>query len=189
MEQDKLEKKVVVIQEITDKEKQFRLRCDDNRSYSFWKNKQDGSETRAYQDFKSQELKAGSKIGICYKDNDWQNADGKTITSHNILMFDPADDIQYSSENIVHQKQKVRNETPDWEKIAEGKVRHGIVCALIQAGQNLEEIKLKLPAYTDLVMNGVFQKSIQDNPDVALPEDADGDEVTVNEVKVDDIPF
>jgi len=169
-----LEKKVIVIQEITDLEKQIKVKGDDNRTYSFWKTKQDGSETRAHQDFKSQELKTGSKIGICYKDNDWTNKAGKTITSHNILMFDSADDIQYSSENIVHQKQKVRNETPDWDKIALGKVRHGLVCALIQAGKDLQDIKQVLPAYTDLVMNGVYQKKESEE---------------IESVNVDEIPF
>jgi hypothetical protein len=30
------------------------------------------------------------------------------------------------------------NKTPDWEKIAEGKVRHGVVCAYLQGGREPE---------------------------------------------------
>ena len=44
---------------------------------------------------------------------------------------------------------------PDWDKIAEGKVRHGIICAGIQSGQ----LKCSSPEavlyWTDLVMNGI----------------------------------
>lgn len=61
---------------------------------------------------------------------------------------------------------------PDWDKIAEGKVRHGIVCAAIQSGQmpckNPEDVK----AYVDLVMDkpastGFFNAEEQKQHDAA----------------------
>lgn len=43
---------------------------------------------------------------------------------------------------------------PDWDAIAAGKVRHGVVCALIQAGKTKSEVFEEAPAYVDYVMKG-----------------------------------
>ena len=81
---DELQKKVIVIQEITDKEKQLKVKGDDNRTYNVWKTKQDGTETVAHSYIKTHGLKSGDKVGIAYKDNEWENQ-GKKIISHNIV--------------------------------------------------------------------------------------------------------
>jgi len=44
--------------------------------------------------------------------------------------------------------------TPDWDAIAEGKVRHGVVCAMIEAGKTKEEIYQDVPGYVDYIMHG-----------------------------------
>lgn len=175
---DELQKKVIVISEITDKEKQLKIKGDDNRTYSLWKNKQDGSETVAIKYFKENSLSSGSKVGIAYKDNQWTSKDGKQITSHNIVMFTDANDIQYQSQNLPRKTNT--NDAPDWDKIAEGKVRHGLVCALIQAGKDIKDIELVLPAYEDMVMNGVLRKEAKQEVEDALD---------VEQINTDNIPF
>lgn len=42
---------------------------------------------------------------------------------------------------------------PDWEAISRGKVRHGLVCAMIEANWDGTRIKSELPFYVQLVMN------------------------------------
>lgn len=43
---------------------------------------------------------------------------------------------------------------PDWDAIAIGKVRHGIVCALIQAGRSADAIYSEAPDLVGFVMTG-----------------------------------
>ena len=45
-------------------------------------------------------------------------------------------------------------EEPDWEKITEGKVRHGVVCAMLQAGRSKEEILEDYEMWTRLIIIG-----------------------------------
>ena len=40
----------------------------------------------------------------------------------------------------------------DWEKVSRGKVKHGLVCAMIEKGYDLPRIKSELPIYVELVM-------------------------------------
>lgn len=42
--------------------------------------------------------------------------------------------------------------TPDWDKIAEGKVRHGVVIAMIGAGKEPDFIKEKAPELVKFIM-------------------------------------
>ena len=41
---------------------------------------------------------------------------------------------------------------PDWDAIAQGKVRHGVVCAMIAAGKTKEEIYQDAPGYVTFIM-------------------------------------
>lgn len=47
----------------------------------------------------------------------------------------------------------VKEDKPDWDKIAEGKVRHGVVCAMIEAGKTYEEIATTCEKYVKLIIN------------------------------------
>lgn len=53
-------------------------------------------------------------------------------------------------------------EAPDWDKIAEGKVRHGVVVAMIEHG-GIEALKGKLPAIkkiTEYIMTGEYLEEV-----------------------------
>lgn len=45
-------------------------------------------------------------------------------------------------------------EEPDWEKITEGKVRHGVICAMLQAGASKEQILEDYEMWTRLIIIG-----------------------------------
>ena len=53
--------------------------------------------------------------------------------------------------------------TPDWDKIAEGKVRHGLVVAMLGAKWKFEDVQTNLGKYVDLVMGRTQDKEPQDN--------------------------
>ena len=56
--------------------------------------------------------------------------------------------------------QSTNKTEPDWDAIAEGKVRHGVVCALIQAGKTLDEILIECPKYTELIIKGEYDNTL-----------------------------
>lgn len=83
---------------------------------------------------------------------------------------------------------QVPQDKPDWDKIAKGKVRHGIVCAAIQSGQMRCKSASDIKHYVDLVMDkpantGFFNAEEQAAHDVA---DGLGDDAGAGG---DDIPF
>lgn len=43
---------------------------------------------------------------------------------------------------------------PDWDAIAEGKVRHGVVCAAIQSGQVEAKNEMEIKRWVAFIMNG-----------------------------------
>ena len=52
----------------------------------------------------------------------------------------------------AQQQYKPVEQKPDWDKIAEGKVLHGIICAAIQSGQMPCKTLADVVAYRDLIM-------------------------------------
>lgn len=54
--------------------------------------------------------------------------------------------------------QKAQSNNPDqpnWDEIAKGKVRHGLVCAMIGAGWDSTQIRTQLLMYENLVMGKI----------------------------------
>jgi len=60
--------------------------------------------------------------------------------------------------------------TRDFDAEARGKVRHGVVCAMLQAGKSYEDIAPKLMQFENLIMNGAptpeekFNESLDNTP-------------------------
>jgi hypothetical protein len=50
--------------------------------------------------------------------------------------------------------QLVKEDKPDWDAIAEGKVRHGVVTAMLQAKYPKAEILEEAPFWTKFIMEG-----------------------------------
>lgn len=48
----------------------------------------------------------------------------------------------------------------DWDKISRGKVRHGLVVAMIQAGWEKKVIYAELNDYANLIMNGTTEEEL-----------------------------
>ncbi|MCK9370380.1 hypothetical protein M0R04_10770 [Candidatus Dojkabacteria bacterium] len=61
-----------------------------------------------------------------------------------------------NSQQATPQPQYVKQQDkPDWEAISRGKVRHGIVCAMLQNGKSYDDIATQLLRFEQLIMNGV----------------------------------
>lgn len=52
----------------------------------------------------------------------------------------------------VPETKVVPEDKPDWDAITEGKVRHGVVCAMIEAGKTSEEIYRDAPNYVRYII-------------------------------------
>lgn len=64
---------------------------------------------------------------------------------------------------------------PDWESISRGKVRHGIVCAMLQNGKTYEDIVPQLLRFEELIMRG------------SKPQPQAHDDLPT--ISIDEIPF
>jgi hypothetical protein len=146
---DKFKNAVVNISEVSQTEKQIRFKTAEG-NFSFFLVKQDGEETKAYKDWQEFDLKAGKTIEVGYKEVEFTTKDGKTAKVKNVVGFKKA------NPSIIPQTKK---EEVNWEAISRGKVRHGLVCAMIQAGWKDEDIKTKLMMYEEIVMNGLNRKN------------------------------
>lgn len=62
---------------------------------------------------------------------------------------------------------------PNWDEIARGKVRHGIVCAMLQNGKSYEDIVTNLPRFEQLIMG----KSAQPKEEIPIIEVDDTDNI------------
>ncbi len=49
-------------------------------------------------------------------------------------------------------KAAITKAEPDWDKIAVGKVRHGLVCAMIENGWSYDRVVSELDAFVEIVM-------------------------------------
>jgi hypothetical protein len=52
---------------------------------------------------------------------------------------------------LVPKKEVVKAGTPDWDAIAEGKIRHGLVCSMIEAGWDQEKITASVPFWVKYI--------------------------------------
>lgn len=122
--------------------------------FSFWEKKQDGNDTVAFETFKQLGVKLGDEVGISYKENKKQNRYGTMSTYRNIMSFLDPEDITVQEYNQP-QNQDTRVVEPikerDFEAEVRGKVRHGVVTAMIQAGFDLERATLEVDGWVNLI--------------------------------------
>lgn len=82
--------KTILVESIEDKGKKIVLHHGKEK-YGFWKQKQDGSETKAYSQFKSLRVEAGREYPIAVKEEEksFVNEGGKEITfmERNVMFF------------------------------------------------------------------------------------------------------
>lgn len=104
------------------------------------------------QDIFDGKLKKGVPVEISYK------TDGKY---NNIVSILPAESKEIQPISSFQTADKIKNKEVDWEAISRGKVRHGVVTALIQKEGLIEltdDIVNKLENFVDYIMEGKKEK-------------------------------
>lgn len=145
-----LQQSTITIESITEKNGRHTVKSTSGGTYSFFEKKKDGNNTVAYQQFLDMNLKEGLTVDISY-DTTQGTYEGKTVNYKNIKSFREASVQKGEVPQTV--PQKAIQEKPDWDAISRGKVRHGVVCAMIEAKWSEEDIRSKLSLYVDLIMN------------------------------------
>lgn len=86
-----IQNKVITIASIEDKGVQIIITDQDGVKYSFWKNKQDGSETNAWRTFQTANHNGPHLIGthtqLSFKEETKTNNYGKTVTYRTVISF------------------------------------------------------------------------------------------------------
>lgn len=136
----------------------------DGIRYSFFEKKQDGSESVAFQGFKSMNITVGSEIGITFSQK--PNPKSPQYPFHNIVAIaDPSsvefnqDDgrPQYREEHPKKQKNDV-----DWDEVSRGKVRHAFLLEAYKQGKQLNgELLMTINSWVEVVMTGEMPDEIQ----------------------------
>ncbi len=127
-------------------------------------------------------IKAQNFKGKTYLSGFWE-IDSKTLaTPYPAQQTTSYDTPQYRKEAAANAIRMAKSSSggnaPDWDRIAEGKVRHGLVCAYLQGG--LEPDLPKVLYYTRFVITGVVE--VEGEPE-EQPTAADGRPID------NDIPF
>jgi hypothetical protein len=148
----------ITIEEMTDKEKLVKIKSKEGRTYNVFKTKRDGKPTMAYQQITDMGLQSGSRVDVGYNDSQFTNNSGAQVTSHNIAFFREAS-VQGKPET----------DKPDWDEISRGKVRHGVVTAMIQAGKEKDEIFKTTEDYVKYIM-GEVQAEANGEPEVDVSD-------------------
>lgn len=198
----------VKIESIEDKERSIKIKAD--KSYSFFKFKQDGSKTSMYEQFVSMEIKSGSVVNISYVPESFTTRDGKQATANKVIWFREANGIPVQAEKPHQGAVNAPQSKPeiDWDKLGYKKTLTNWTSELLGQGSPVEEIKKFLQGEAWELWKAIdvegerrfnparvafeqktkeqaeIQKQIENVPpeNVPLPEDP-------GEVDVDSIPF
>lgn len=154
-----LQQATITIKSITEKDNRMSIKAVSGGIYSLFKTKKDNTPSVAYQQMRDMGLKSGITVDITY-DTSTREYQGKPIQYKNIKTFREASIQRDDTSEFLEEKEK----KPDWEAISRGKVRHGIVCAMIGAKYPIEDIKTHLTELTNLVMNEDREVDIKDIP-------------------------
>lgn len=82
-----------------------------------------------------------------------------------VKMVQHGDGVTWDVAKATDQSFTKKDTTPDWDKIAEGKVRHGFAIEAYKLGYNLDESTIdKINAWVRYVMIGEVQPHTEDVP-------------------------
>ena len=133
----------IKIKEIEPSETRITIRDYEGNTYSFFKNKQDGSTTKAHETFLSLAVETEKTYIISYSIN------GKF---KNILWFEAGEEglsVPKSEETSPPSNKEV-----NWDAINEGKVRHGVVCSMLEANRDVPYILENAPTLVNYIWTG-----------------------------------
>lgn len=190
MEQQPLIEKVITISGFEQpSQTQYKIKDEHGLTYSFWSTKQDGNQTKAYQDWHTMQLGVGKVVAVAYVES--PNPQNAQHPYRNIRAFAPANDIKYVQNDGRPKytgpspKQFEKTDKPDWDEIAKGKVRHAFLLEAYKKDKHLNsELLTIIDGWVEAVMTGEMPEVSYNNlPPVG--EVPNGEQ----EIEVSDIPF
>ncbi len=191
--------------------KPIKFQDEADNKYILWKFNKQG-ESKAYTSYKQLPHGGdGSTIGIVYSEepDSFTNKEGKTINFTKRTVVIIKDPSEIKPENQVmppttqppvsptspqeahtasftpnsYQTTHKANTEPNWDKIAEGKVRHGVAIAYIEQGKKLSEETVKeINNWTKFIITGGLTEGLKNVPIYNQPNPPD-------EINIENIPF
>lgn len=197
---DKPLKTVAKIESIEDKEKSVKLKAG-GKSFSFFKKKQDGTDTSTYSQFKSMEIKSGDVVSISYVISNFTTKDGKQASANKVIWFMEATGLPLENNNSTPNTDYKGKSEEYWNKLGYAKTLSNWTTELLGQGSPIDEIKAFIqneawelwkaievesdrrfnPARVAFDQKQKERKEIEET--IPLPED------TGDDIQVEDIPF
>ena len=135
-----LQQATITIESVTSKDNRVFIKTKEGSSYSFFKTKQDGSETVASKQFTDMGLTSGMKVDIAYDTTTGPNRSGGTTTYKNIKSFrEPS--IQVGEDK-----------KPNWDDINWGKCKHAFLVEAYKKGIPLTQALDEAEKWADASM-------------------------------------
>lgn len=156
---DLLKKNITIVEAVNDGTK-VKIKDQDGLSYTFFIKKQDGTESMAYQFFKTLEANGkGVSASIGYKETQGEFK-GQSVTYRNIAVmgYGNAQSVSKTVAQVKYHEVKKDDEQEKWDKIALGKVRHGFAIEAFKLGLELNAETVKIVnSWSEYVMTGELE--------------------------------
>ena len=171
----------------------LKIKDQKNLSYQIWKNKQDGSESVAYQGYEKLGEPVGQNVEIAFKE-DTGDYNGKPVTYRTIVAVKPTGQPVSQGNTMVKSQMAEASKKSDdekWEKINQEKEKsmrwmNALNNATLLVANGKLEFK-ELKHYANLIYQMKPLDSKPDNTEILKAEDLG--EVMEDELRVDQIPF
>lgn len=161
---DNIQEKIMTITKVekalTSTGKQLiKIKDNQNLSHQLWPIKQDGTESKAYQFFKTLPMDGiGMTARVSYKE-ERGDYNGKAVVYRTIIGMDnqQATNTQYRPQTLSTGSFKPQEavKITDWDKISTGKVRHGVALEAIKRDMVLDVATDKwIKDWTNYIMTG-----------------------------------
>lgn len=189
--ENETQKKVITIMSVETKATStggtfLKLKDQQNLVYNLFSTKKDGGETRAYQEIKTMLNNGiGRNVEIVFNESEYQNNDGKTVTSRNIIGLKEVG-VAPKGEMVAKNgmmKEAHENQESKWEELGWKKCKYGFLIESYILGESLEEAEQKAEFWADACQRD-SRKIIEKTPFGNI-----GVSKNTEEIKIEDIPF
>jgi len=166
---------------------QFKIKSHENKTYTLWQTKSDGSESRAYQEFKLLPNNGvGRNVEIAYKEEPL-NIGGKDIIMKTIVMLKEVGGTPFAQTQVKSQMfsdNKAKDEAK-WEELGWKKCKYGFLIEAFKKDMKLEDVENISEKWADACQRRTNEISVE-----AIKDQFENIEVVNNdEIRIEDIPF
>lgn len=200
----KIYNKGITIQEISMKSvksgNRYVLKDHEGKTFGFFTTKQDGSDTQAFAQFKSMDLRVGNTVTVGYVEDEFEVNDNgvqKSVISKKIISFrelngEPSQTAladQTGRGGAPRASQETFNRTTENGNDAYGRrlALHGFVNGMLAGGATVETIARDIPAL--LRLEDTIEKALSEVRPVSPITEDELPVIQQEEINVEDIPY